>query len=323
MASPSPKTLLSRLHVQERQQPLFVFTTFNEKSLSVKVSDGACTWQGTLCAEQLEMLAELSKMSLGSFLDETMKALSGMDEPSFVYSVMSDEAGELEFAWKKLSDGIKFQLGSINLLPVHNQLVNGLLLNFSLDCVNSLESKIKALEEKCKRLTNERQTALDHLQTCSALRETIESELHGKFKLILNEKKAKIRKLMESKSYLVEQNEEMKRQIWDTKTGPFKSVEGELVKEKDERSRQTETKARSPSKFATDVESLLCDAASKPPSPPPTKRRQLNRGVRKGKVEIPLPPPLDLHSNKVQNIDANKKKNTELSLDSNELLDML
>lgn len=315
-------TTLSKLKTEESDQPLFVWTTFSEKLLAVKASDGACTWQGTLSGQQLKTLAELSKMSLGPFIDETVKALSGasIGDPSFVYSATPAEAGGLELTWKKLSDGVKFQLGSINLIPAPNQSINCLLLNHSLDCVNDLELKVKELEGECGRLTRERQTALAHLKSCSSELEAIESELHGKFKLILNEKKAKIRKLMESKAYLVDQNEEMQRQIWETRTGAQPSTESES-KTKQQSTNKSSVKEKTPPNYQSGVESLLCDAPCKPPSPPPTKRRLLSKGTKKGQIEIPQPPPLELHT-------ANKTKkatkmDTEMSLDSNELLDML
>jgi hypothetical protein len=168
----------------------------------------------------LEGLADTSKVPLDVFLDDTVRALSGTstDESSYAYSARSSDAG-LELTWKKVSKGIKFQLGNIGLVPAEDRATHCFLLNHSLDCTLNLKQKIRSLEEECRRLRSERQTALDDLQASSMELDTIESELHGKFKLVLNEKKAKIRKLMESKSYLADQNE-MQRQIWETKRSP-------------------------------------------------------------------------------------------------------
>ena len=306
----------ARLPTEERDQPLFVWTNFSENSLCIKVSDGAYTWEGTLKGQQLESLAKLSKMSPTSFLDETLKALScsNAEEAAYVYSAKLCEAGGLDFIWKKISNGIKFQLGSIFLIPAEAQAINRLLLNHSLDSVHDLKQKIRELEEKCEKLTSERQRALDHLKSCSTELNTIETELHGKFKLILNEKKAKIRKLMESKSYLVDQNEEMQRQMWEAK----KTVEPSSEPKGQEQSAVEDISIEStPTNPKRDVESLLCDAPCRLPSPPPTKRRASNRGTKKGKAEIPQPPPLELNRTK------NKKIDMEASLGSDELLDML
>lgn len=312
---------LSRLLAEERDEPLFVWTDSTQGTLSVEVSDGASTWQGTLCTEQLEKFAELSKMSLESFQDQTKSALSGKrtdEESSFVYSATCGKAGELQFVWKKLSGGIKFHLGNITLTPVQNKTVNSHLLNHCLDCVNVLEQKIALLTEKCDRFKDERQIALERLNTCTLAQETLETEIYGKFKLILNEKKAKIRKLIESKSYLSEQNEEMQRQIWELKSHAAPVAE-QQPEEQQEPSNQVKRKKPSTS-TTTDLESLLCDAPLKAPSPPPSKRRQINRGARKGKAEIPQPPSLHLHSSTEHSSNEN---NIEMSLESSDLLDML
>lgn len=309
------RTSLAKLPTEERDQPLFVWTNFSDSSLSIKVSDGVHTWEGTLNGLQLKELAELRKMSLTPFLDETLKALtySNTEEATYVYSARSCQAGGLEFIWKKLCDGVKFQLGSIYLTPAGAQAINQFLLNHSLDCVHDLGQEIKELEEKCEKLTSERQRALGDLRSCSTKLDTIENELYGKFKLILNEKKAKIRKLLESKSYLMDQNEEMQRQIWETKTFQDEN-------EQEQSTVEASNKETPPTNHKRDVESLLCDAPNKLPSPPPTKRRVLKRGTKKGKVEIPQPPALELN---LVNKTKNKKIDTEASLDSDELLNML
>ena len=106
---------LSKLNAEEYNEPLFVWANFDDALLSVKVSDGAHAWQGTLSSQQLRVQAELSKMAFYPFLDETMQALSGKHggQISFAYSMKSTQAGGVELIWKKLSNGIKFQLGTV------------------------------------------------------------------------------------------------------------------------------------------------------------------------------------------------------------------
>ncbi len=50
-------TTLCRVDVNGYDEPLFVWTNFENDLLSVKVSDGACTWQGSLCVEQLKVFS--------------------------------------------------------------------------------------------------------------------------------------------------------------------------------------------------------------------------------------------------------------------------
>lgn len=321
---------ISRLDVEESDKPLFVWTKFDDddsRSLTVRVSDGACTWQGTLCIAELQVMANNSKMPLRSFLDETAKALSrkNMGGLAFVYSIRCLNGGVLELAWKKhlVSDGIKFQVGNIELIP--DKSGDCFLLNYSLGCIATLERKIEEAEENCKRSMVERQAAIDSLQACSSIQKKIEDELYGKFKLILNEKKSKIRKLMESNSHLQEQNEEMLRQVWNAKrTGTTTLLSDEHNTK--ECSTEVERMNSSKQKQGVHMESLLCDAPCKPPSPPPpAKRHRLNnRGARKTKVELPHPPHLSSSKkSKLQPIEHVDQDHGSMSIDSNELLDML
>lgn len=316
---------ISRLDIEESKKPLFIWTKFDEDdSLTVRASDGACTWQGTLCIEELQVLAINSKMPLSLFLDETAKALSrkNMGRLSFVYSIKHLDGGVLELVWKKhlVSDGIKFQVGNIQLIL--DQSGDCFLLNYSLDCIATLECKIEEVEENCKRSVVERQVAIDSLQACASVQKKVEDELYGKFKLILNEKKSKIRKLMESNSHLQEQNEEMLRQVWNAKQGTTTTLLSDEHNAKD--TTEVEQINLSKQKQGVHIESLLCDAPCKPPSPPPPAKRQRlnNRGSGKTKAELPHPPHLS-SIKKQQPIEHADQDHSSMSIDSNELLDML
>ena len=312
---------ISRLNIEE-SEPLFVWIKFDdEDSLTVRVSDGACAWKGTLCVEELQVMADNSKMPLCSFLDETAKALSrkNMGNLSYVYTIKHLNGGVLKLAWKKIvSDGIKFQVGNIELVP--DKPGGCFLFNYSLDCIATLEHKIEEAEEKCKQTIVERQVAIDGLQACSSMQKKIEDELYGKFKLILNEKKSKIRKLTESNAHLQDQNEEMLRQVWNAKrTGSTTLISDHNAK--DPCSTEVEQIHLSKQKQGVHIESLLCDAPCKPPSPPPPAKRQ-RFGAGKTKTELPHPPHLS-SSKKKQPIEHVDQDHSSMSIDSNELLDML
>lgn len=326
MAAESEPTV-SRLDIEGSTQSLFVWTKYDGDLLSLKVSDGVCTWQGTLCHEQLHVMADCSKMTLSSFLDETLKAFSRKDmgNLTFVYSIKHCDASAIELAWKKhlISDGIKFQLGSIDLVPAPPQSTHNLLLNHSIDCTEVLRHKIDQYEGKCERLIKERQIALDHLQKCSSCKEDTETELYSKFKLILNEKKSKIRKLMECKTHLIEQNDELHRGVWDVKNKASTSLttRESVTRQPSNTNTIRVEELTSKSKYGANGESLLSGASYKPRSPPPpAKRQRLNKCTGKGQIEIPRPPLVTskMHDTKNPSTDKN-----DVSIDSNELLDML
>lgn len=316
---------VSRLDIEGSIQTLFVWTKYDGEVLSLKVSDGTCAWQGGLTIEQLKILADNSKMDITLFLGQTLKALSrkNLGDLSYVYSTRITEAGSLELTWKKhlVSEDIKFQLGSVELIPVSDKSVNCCLLNHSIDCMEELWQRIEDLEGTCKRLSCERQTALKSLQKSISLKD-FESEFYGKFKLILNEKKSKIRKLMELKHHLSEQNEEMQGQAWAMKSaGISVPIEEAAVLMPEQQDSNQSTKANPD----THVESLLCDAAFRAHNlPPPAKRKHLNSGAGTTKAEISHPPVPKSSGCKTQQFHADTNRSgSEMSTDSNELLDML
>ena len=99
-----------------------------------------------------------------------------------------------------LTDNVKFLLGSVTLSPHHDEGA-ATLLDFA---VSSLQ-EMGDLQKENTRLASEHQGALSRLEKCTNLQEDIEKDLFGKFKVILNEKKAKIRQLMERLSTVSEQ----------------------------------------------------------------------------------------------------------------------
>lgn len=312
---PAHKMALSKVTVDDYEKPFYIYTDFDKDLLSVKICNTeGNAWQGTLTLQQLKALADLRNITISMFVQETLEAFSckSTDHLSFSVKSTDDDAGSLELGWKRLSDGIKFQLGSISLVQAPSQSIHQFLLDQSLDCIAEMKQQVEKLEKTCTELTSQKQEALNSLRNYSVIKETIENELYGKFKHILNEKKAKIRVLMNSKSTLLDQNEEMKRQMRDIQSA--QTVDGAKRSMEDTPSpvaRTTSTNVEYPS---TNVESLLSDPY-RPPSPPPTKKRLVSKGKRKGKVEIPQPPPLS--SNK------QLQDNRDSSPDSNELLDML
>lgn len=288
---------------------LFIWTRLDESGLHLKASDGHLTWEGEVSNERLQAMASDCKMTFHSFMEETQTALSGQQthDLMFVYSMKSLDNTGIQLAWKKLLpiDQIRFQLGTIDLFSVPDQSIHAFLLSRSIENENTLAKKIQELEDRCANLEAERRAALDELCHQCSLQEELEKSLYGKFKLILNEKKFKIRKLMEQKEHLVEQNEEMQRQVWNTKgnSSAHTSTEKE-AKECFESATMGEIAGIPP-------DSLLCDT-SRPPSPPPLAKRQQ---IRKSKVEIPRPP-------KLQTERVNRD-GVQMTTDSNELLDML
>jgi DNA-repair protein XRCC4 len=71
------------------------------------------------------------------------------------------------------------------------------ILDHAVSSTCSLQDRITQLEKDNLRLVHERKAALERLEQCTHLKEQLEREMYSKFKLVLNEKKGKIRRLLE------------------------------------------------------------------------------------------------------------------------------
>ena len=324
---------LSKLELEDSSQRLFVLSEYQHNAVSVQVSDGEGAWEGSLSAAELKALAEQSKMTQDRYIKYTVKALSreNLGELSFLYSAKHVDNNKLELTWKKhiLTDNIKFQLGQIELYPCSSSHIVSALLNLAIDSIGDLQQNVALLKAKSVRLTREREKALQDLGQHASLQEQVEKDLFTKFKVVLNEKKAKIRNLMECKEHLTEQNEDLRQKLWTSNsstnlpTAPEDSMsEVEGQPDMPTRAPATSSTAATTTSSSTSsggVTSLLGDVLCRAPSPPPSKRRHTTR-PHKSLADLPRPLAMDVSrcAKKKPNISHNAEE-----LDSDKLLDML
>ena len=286
------------------------------------------------------------------FREETMKALTRQDLRilNFVYSAVKKGSG-LELTWKKhiLSGNIKFLLGSVTLSLCRDQGATR-LLDFAVSAMEESRQEIDDLQKENARLASERQGALARLEKCANLQDEIEKDLFGKFKVVLNEKKAKIRRLMEQFSSVSEQLRNL-QQSSKTTASPHPTASEETKEDPGNHSDNgtDDEMAHSPSPMATEkhprtspaptpsqaMESLLGDPSERTISSPPVKRRKRNVGGRptskvKGQpVELP---PRSISRSTSQSSGSSKvrvraasseSKKSEDSIESDDLLQLL
>lgn len=209
--------VLLRLETEGACPALYALVESNEHSFLIQATDGSRAWSGVLQHAALMEMAEKVKMTFEELLDVSRKALTGekVEGMEFLYSTsLVGKEGEekLELVWKKLlvSGGIKVHLGSVEMDAHIPQLVFCRMLDHAITMMATLQVGIKDLEVEKDRLTSERNVALQRLDKCVSLKEELEQDLYGKFKLVLNEKKAKIRRLMESLEHLSNQQQQAK-----------------------------------------------------------------------------------------------------------------
>ena len=143
-------------------------------------------------------------MAEDEFTALTLKALTRHDlgPHNFVYTLQPKEGRgggrALQLAWKKyiVEDNVKFQLGSMTFDPQPSASALQRLLEHALLEAGLLRGQVGGLRRETERLAGERGAALARLEGCVGGQEALEAELFAKFKLVLNDKKAKIHTLL-------------------------------------------------------------------------------------------------------------------------------
>ena len=173
-----------------------------------------------------------------------------------------------------------------------------LVLEHAVSTTHALQQKMEELERENSRLVSERQAALSRLEKCARIKEEVEGELFSKFKVVLNEKKAKIRQLMEQLRALSDQNKSLQLQV-SSQAGramPSSSAtdEGDTHhgehRETDDEMAESTPSPKQPSSSHPMATSSLLGEGQEVVSPPVKRRRRQTRKKGGGEPEIPRPP---------------------------------
>ena len=203
---------LAKLETEGSFPTLYVLTVYEKGTLALKVSDGKQIWDGTFHRIALASMAEKAKLAFDMFIQQSLHALTqcGSEDITFAFSTSVDSSNNLVFAWKKyiVSENVKFQIASVTLQQ--SSLTISSMLEFAVNSISDLKEDISSLTKTVENLKKERSQALEKLKQCATLKEDLESDLYGKFKLVLNDKKAKIRHFSEQVKTLAEENQRLK-----------------------------------------------------------------------------------------------------------------
>lgn len=194
------KIQVAKLKVEGDLSTVFINTEFDERDLSVRLTDCERAWTGQLTYSQLTELAKKASMEQAEYQKVTLNALNGTNETPTICSVTLN-GSDAKLSWKKsLADGIRFELGSMTLCcQDHMKEIQCEFLEHLVERVGCLQTQLTQLTERHARLEKQHEGALEKLEGNIHLKETIEKDLFGKFLLVLNSKKAKIRHLLENK----------------------------------------------------------------------------------------------------------------------------
>lgn len=309
---------VARLQLEDDDRIMYTLAEYDGSDLSIIITDGAHAWTGQITARDFSSLARDVKMSVSDFTAETLKALTreNMGSLQCVYSTKPARGDGLELSWKRhlQEEGIKFELGSVILAPHSLPTANCSILDYAVETIGSLSNDISILEQDKSTLTRERSGALSRLEDCAKLKDNLEKDLYGKFRLILNDKKGKIRRLVDQLSHLSEQN---RRLQLNGDNGSTPSVDPSVNS-----SNETNDEIDPPPnpKVSVELDSLL-EQRKETTAPPVVKRRRREPRSSAKSTEIPRPPSLKSPEVSVRS----RKRSTDLeeSLESDKLLGLL
>ena len=207
-----PIKALTEIETEGCCPTLYVLTVYDKGTLALKVSDGKQLWDGTFHRVALASMAEKAKLAADTFMKQSLHALTqcGNEAVTYAFSTSIDSSNNLVFAWKKyvVSENVKFQIASVTLQESSETISS--MLEFAVSSISSLKEDISSLTKTVENLKKERSQALEKLEQCATLKEDLESDLYGKFKLVLNDKKAKIRLFNEQMKALTDENQRLK-----------------------------------------------------------------------------------------------------------------
>ncbi|XP_064634378.1 DNA repair protein XRCC4-like [Lineus longissimus] len=166
-----------------------------EDGISLVMCDGSNAWSGEVDGEDLVRTSRTLTMKSDEYLEQTCKALTGQHSAGLNFQYEVKKKGRtMEFSWKKMVSGIKFQLGSIVLRSEDDasEIIKE-LFDYCIGSFKNQNEQIRTLQGDTERLSSERTNALKRLEKFTAAKETLETDLYSKFRVIINSKKSKLR----------------------------------------------------------------------------------------------------------------------------------
>ncbi|KAM9253526.1 DNA repair protein XRCC4 [Dugong dugon] len=161
----------------------------------VTLTDGQSVWTGTVSASEISEEADDIAMEKEKYVDELRKALLSGAGPADAYKFHFSKES-CHFSFEKNLKNVSFRLGSFNLEKVASpaEVIRELICD-CLDTIAENQSKNQHLQKENERLLRDWNDIQGRFEKCVSAKETLEADLYKRFILLLNEKKAKIRRL--------------------------------------------------------------------------------------------------------------------------------
>eukprot|EP00117_Sycon_ciliatum_P043805 scpid84034/ scgid2832/ DNA repair protein XRCC4; X-ray repair cross-complementing protein 4 len=172
----------------------------DEAGFDLLLTDGRQAWKCQVNRDNLHQMACDVDRDLFDYCAETRQALASSptdDSDDFDFEI-KPSGHRVQLTWKKsiAGDDVKFKLGSLLLVacPDSGDVVCR-MLDFEVDQTSHLHGTINDLENENDRLKQQAEDVLQRLEKCVNEKDSLEQDLFGKFKILINSKKSRIRQL--------------------------------------------------------------------------------------------------------------------------------
>nr|CAB3267804.1 DNA repair protein XRCC4-like [Phallusia mammillata] len=227
-----------------------IASTFHDDlTCEISITDGEICWKKSLKSTDIKSFAKETGMSNEEYISKMKLAFQedsniGGDVEIMEYEFNRSADGTLEFKWKTVQKDIKFCLGSILIEKVETgNGIMGMLTSASQE-LRMWKSMVFSTNEECTAIKKKYLQTVDLLSECTKLKQDQENELLTKFVLVINEKKAKIRKILKQNELYVDTIKQLQKQINsqpEVETQPSTSKQAVTLKNIREMSSSSET----------------------------------------------------------------------------------
>ncbi|XP_044536551.1 DNA repair protein XRCC4 [Gracilinanus agilis] len=190
---------VSKIQIVSEPSIIYFLQVSWEKDLGsgfdIALTDGQSAWSGTVTTSEISREADDMAMERDKYVDELKKALVLGTEPANMYKFDFSKEN-CNFSYSRSLKDVTFILGSLNLQKVSSPAeVIRELMSYCLNCMADQLAKNEHLQRENEMLQRDWNDVQKRLEKCVTDKENLEADLHKRFVLVLNEKKAKIRAL--------------------------------------------------------------------------------------------------------------------------------
>ncbi|KAI1905363.1 hypothetical protein AGOR_G00015350 [Albula goreensis] len=194
------------------------------EGFSVTLCDAVSAWNGKVSQGDVQREAEEMEMEREKYIHDLQLALTaeGRQAAGYAFHLSPDStcSGVLHLSYEKVQRDISFSLGSVELRPVlEPTVVIKDLISYGLQRGARLQASNDQLQGQNQRLREEHDHIKAEMDRYVHGKENLEQELYSRFVVVLNEKKAKIRGLLENIRQLQDELDEKEKSLREGSAG--------------------------------------------------------------------------------------------------------